>query len=68
MKFKRIVPWIVPIVLLGSWQLFSSIGLLSSRVLPNPIDIFTAAVELTKSGQLDQTFGSVQKEHFGGLL
>lgn len=52
MKFKRILPWIVPIVLLGSWQLFSSIGWISNRVLPNPIDIFTAAVELTKSGQL----------------
>lgn len=52
MKLKRLLPWIVPIVLLGSWQLFSSIGWLSNRVLPNPIDIFTAAVELTKSGQL----------------
>ncbi|MGG3450442.1 aliphatic sulfonate ABC transporter permease SsuC [Domibacillus aminovorans] len=52
MKFKRLLPWIVPIVLLGSWQLFSSIGWISNRVLPNPIDIFTAAVELTKSGQL----------------
>ena len=48
MKSKRILPWIIPIILIGSWQLFSSLGILSSRVLPNPIDIFTAASGISK--------------------
>lgn len=52
MKYRRFLPWVIPVILFGSWQLLSSLGILSSRVLPNPIDIFKAAVELTKSGQL----------------
>ncbi|MCM2532363.1 aliphatic sulfonate ABC transporter permease SsuC [Neobacillus pocheonensis] len=52
MNKKQIVPWIVPILLLASWQLSSQFGILSSRVLPNPVNVFKAAVELAQSGQL----------------
>jgi sulfonate transport system permease protein len=68
MKFKRILPWIVPIILLGSWQLFSSLGMISTRVLPNPLDIFTAAVELTKSGQLGSDVWISTKRAFWGFI
>ncbi|MGG3574512.1 aliphatic sulfonate ABC transporter permease SsuC [Bacillus gobiensis] len=68
MKFKRIFPWIVPITLLGSWQLFSSLGWLSDRVLPNPINIFTSAVELIKSGQLALDVMISTKRAFWGFV
>ena len=68
MKSKRILPWIIPIVLIGSWQLFSSLGILSSRVLPNPIDIFTAAMELAKSGQLGSHVWISTKRAFWGFI
>src|SRR5689334_7767163 len=68
MKAKRFLPWVIPILLLGSWQLFSSLGILSSRVLPNPIDIFKAAVELTKSGQLGSHLWISTKRAFFGFI
>jgi sulfonate transport system permease protein len=68
MTYKRILPWVIPIVLIGSWQLFSTLGILSTRVLPNPLDIFTAAVELTKSGQLTSDVWISTKRAFWGFV
>ena len=49
---KRLVPWIVPITLIVVWQIASSLGWLSTRVLPAPIDVIKAAWTLTASGEL----------------
>jgi sulfonate transport system permease protein len=68
MTYKRILPWVIPIILIGSWQLFSTLGILSTRVLPNPLDIFTAAVELTKSGQLTSDVWISTKRAFWGFV
>ncbi|MFB3166693.1 aliphatic sulfonate ABC transporter permease SsuC [Neobacillus sp. 179-C4.2 HS] len=68
MKTKKILPWIIPIVLLITWQVSSSIGILSNRVLPNPMDIFTAAVDLLKSGQLVSDVWTSTKRAFVGFL
>jgi sulfonate transport system permease protein len=68
MKTKKMLPWIIPIVLLITWQVSSSIGILSNRVLPNPIDIFTAAVDLLKSGQLVSDVWTSTKRAFIGFL
>ncbi len=68
MKNKRILPWIIPIILIGSWQLFSSLGILSARVLPNPLDIIMAAAGLIKSGQLFSDVWISTKRAFWGFL
>ena len=44
--------WMLPIVLLALWQLGASTGVLSSTVLPNPLDIGRAAYRLSASGEL----------------
>lgn len=44
--------WLLPVALLGLWQLGASTGVLSSTVLPNPLDIGRAAYRLTASGEL----------------
>ena len=48
----RLVPWLVPIGLVVAWQIASSLGWLSTRVLPAPIDVVKAAWSLTVSGEL----------------
>lgn len=58
MTKKQIVPWIVPVLLLTVWQLSSQLGILSSRVLPNPVDVVKAAVDLASSGQLFEYIGA----------
>ncbi len=44
--------WMLPIILLVLWQLGASTGVLSSTVLPNPLDIGRAAYRLSASGEL----------------
>jgi sulfonate transport system permease protein len=68
MNRKQIVPWVVPLLLLISWQLSSQFGILSSRVLPNPVNVFKAAVDLTKSGQLFDYIGTSSKRAVIGFL
>jgi sulfonate transport system permease protein len=47
--YDQIAPWIVPILLLIAWQLFSAIGWISERVLPSPLEVLLAAITLTKN-------------------
>ncbi len=49
---RRLVPWLVPLALVAVWQAASSLGWLSTRVLPAPSAVVRAAWELTASGEL----------------
>ncbi|WP_366763271.1 ABC transporter permease subunit, partial [uncultured Xylophilus sp.] len=49
---QRLVPWLVPLVLVSGWQIASSLGWLSARVLPAPFDVVKAAWTLAASGEL----------------
>ena len=65
---NQLFPWLVPIGLLAAWQICSSAGLISSRILPNPIDIGKAAKELWDSGQLAHHIGISTKRAALGFL
>ncbi|NEX61979.1 aliphatic sulfonate ABC transporter permease SsuC [Noviherbaspirillum galbum] len=47
-----LLPWAVPVLLLALWEWSSAAGWLSSRVLPEPVAVLRAAVELASSGEL----------------
>ena len=49
---KRLIPWLVPVALVALWQISSSLGWLSTRVLPAPLDVVKAAWTLAASGEL----------------
>jgi len=49
---RRLLPWLVPALLIGVWQLSSSAGWLSSRILPAPLDVVRAFASLAASGEL----------------
>jgi len=49
---QRFLPWLVPVVLVALWQLSSSLGWLSARVLPAPWDVLVAFWTLAASGEL----------------
>ena len=49
---QRLVPWIVPLALIVFWQAATSLGWLSTRVLPAPSEVVRAAWGLTLSGEL----------------
>jgi sulfonate transport system permease protein len=49
---QRLLPWVVPVGLIALWQIASSLGWLSTRVLPAPSEVLKAAWALTVSGEL----------------
>jgi sulfonate transport system permease protein len=49
---KRVLPWVVPILLLIVWQWASSAGVLPSRFLPSPRAVVRSFIELSASGEL----------------
>ena len=48
---RRLVPWLVPVGLIVAWQIASSLGWLSTRVLPAPLDVVKAAWTLARLGR-----------------
>jgi sulfonate transport system permease protein len=51
-SLAKLVPWIVPLLLISVWQLSARTGWLSSRILPEPLAVAKAAWELAVSGEL----------------
>ncbi|MFP6558754.1 aliphatic sulfonate ABC transporter permease SsuC [Paraburkholderia sp. B3] len=52
--FASAAPWIVPLAILAAWELAARSGVLSSRVLPEPLAVLRAAWALIESGEMWQ--------------
>lgn len=50
----RVAPWFLPVGIVAVWQLASSVGWLSTRILPSPEGVMTAFWTLSASGELWQ--------------
>jgi len=50
--FQRLLPWLVPVLLVSVWQISSVQGWISVRVLPAPLSVVDAAWALAESGEL----------------
>jgi sulfonate transport system permease protein len=50
--FQRLLPWLVPLLLVSVWQISSVQGWISVRVLPAPLSVVDAAWALAESGEL----------------
>ncbi|MEG3990629.1 aliphatic sulfonate ABC transporter permease SsuC [Microcoleus sp. S28C3] len=55
--FQQVIPWIVPIVLIVSWQLLVQVGWLSTRILPAPTGVLSAGIRLAITGELFHHIG-----------
>ncbi len=51
-SLAKLVPWIVPVLLILLWQIAAQTGWLSSRILPEPLAVAKAVWELAISGEL----------------
>jgi len=51
-RLNGLVPWLMPIAVIVGWEIASRSGWLSSRILPEPFAVATAAWNLLKSGEL----------------
>jgi sulfonate transport system permease protein len=51
-RVSDLIPWLLPVGILGAWQLLASLGLIPDRVLPAPSDVALAGWRLLRSGEL----------------
>ncbi|WP_432806973.1 aliphatic sulfonate ABC transporter permease SsuC [Oceanobacillus luteolus] len=51
-SFQRFLPWFIPCIFLICWQIVSSLGIISERILPAPTEIIQAAIQLISNGEL----------------
>jgi sulfonate transport system permease protein len=63
-----VLPWLVPLLLLVSWQVAAQTGWLSARVLPAPLDVADAAWQLSATGELWHHLGVSAARALTGLL
>ncbi|MFJ2987476.1 aliphatic sulfonate ABC transporter permease SsuC [Collimonas sp. NPDC087041] len=49
---ERLLPWLLPVLLILGWEFAAKVGWLSSRILPEPWAVARAAWSLTISGEL----------------
>lgn len=49
---QSLIPWGVPLLIIFTWQLLSSVGIIPTRILPAPLDVVGAAYRLALSGEL----------------
>lgn len=61
-------PWVVPIIVLATWQGLGATGFLSQRILPTPWEVVQALIEVIKDGTLLEYVGASTQRAFLGFL
>ncbi|WP_274365616.1 ABC transporter permease subunit [Paenibacillus thermotolerans] len=51
---EQFIPWIFPFIAIVLWQILGQSGIISSSILPTPLKVVDAAIQLTKSGKLQE--------------
>lgn len=67
-QIRALIPWIVPILILVFWQLFSDIGWIPVRILPSPLGVVGATVQLAVSGELFANISISARRAISGFL
>ncbi|MDL2405604.1 aliphatic sulfonate ABC transporter permease SsuC [Rhizobium calliandrae] len=64
----RFLPFLLPIVVIAIWQLGSSVGWISTRIMPSPAAVVVAFWQTTISGQLPHNILVSAGRAFAGLF
>lgn len=66
---NHILPWLVPVIFIGIWQVLGQIGFISQNFLPTPLSVVEGAIRLGESGELfDYIFVSTGRALLGFLI
>ncbi|KRB60259.1 ABC transporter permease [Rhizobium sp. Root708] len=65
---EKLLPYAVPVAIIAIWQIASSAGWISSRIMPSPADVAVAFWSTTSSGQLPHDILVSAARAFAGLL
>ncbi|MNI12423.1 putative aliphatic sulfonates transport permease protein SsuC [compost metagenome] len=61
-------PWLIPIVVLVTWQVLGMTGWLSQRILPAPLEVIQALIDMIKDGTIVEHVAISTKRAFLGFL
>lgn len=67
-QIEKIVPWIVPVLVLVVWEVASRTGLLSNRILPGPSSVIATAIKLASTGELFQNIAISSGRAISGFV
>ena len=67
-SLQRFLPFLLPVVVIAAWQLGSSLGWISTRIMPSPAAVVVAFWQTTISGQLPNNILVSAGRAFAGLL
>ncbi|MGY5776686.1 aliphatic sulfonate ABC transporter permease SsuC [Rhizobium sp. LEGMi135b] len=67
-SLQRFLPFLLPVVVIAAWQLGSSFGWISNRIMPSPAAVVVAFWQTTISGQLPNNILVSAGRAFAGLL
>jgi sulfonate transport system permease protein len=67
-RFTGLIPYALPAAVIAVWQIGSSAGLISDRILPAPTDVLAAGWRLALSGELLANAQSSAARAVSGLL
>ncbi|MQB42799.1 aliphatic sulfonate ABC transporter permease SsuC [Rhizobium sp. ICMP 5592] len=67
-SLERFLPFLLPVVVIAAWQLGSSVGWISTRIMPSPAAVVVAFWQTTISGQLPHNILVSAGRAFAGLL
>jgi sulfonate transport system permease protein len=62
------IGWMVPAIIVLSWQVSASLGWITDAVMPSPYAVAAAAWRLTLSGELPQNLGVSALRALAGLV
>ncbi|KRN28650.1 ABC transporter permease [Lactobacillus selangorensis] len=68
MNWNRLLPWVLPVLIIGGWQLASSTGFLASKTFPSPVAVFQDGVALAQAGTLQRNIAISLYRATMGLL
>ncbi|MGF9714259.1 ABC transporter permease subunit [Paenibacillus naphthalenovorans] len=61
-------PWVLPVLILAVWQVLGVTGFLSQRILPTPLEVVEALIEVVLDGTLLEYVGSSTQRAFLGFI
>ncbi|NEI70896.1 aliphatic sulfonate ABC transporter permease SsuC [Rhizobium lusitanum] len=67
-SLQSFLPFLLPVVVIAAWQLGSSFGWISTRIMPSPAAVVVAFWQTTISGQLPNNILVSAGRAFAGLL
>ncbi|MGX4593524.1 ABC transporter permease subunit [Leuconostoc sp. JNUCC 76] len=66
--FQVMIPFILPVLILVTWQVTTSINLIDDSLLPTPVAVINKCIELLQSGELQRNMSISLYRATSGLL